>query len=155
MDVTHMQAHVTRKTKQIEWLRTQGGAILRCVQHMLREPPQRIKPMDGCEDCLHKLVKGHQAATAAWLWQATTITTDAFTETIKAHSMAYQTQVQDYLTQWNQEIVQAPTVKEYLSQQTGGLIHSLGSQLRESRNRLRQLRKRNAGRQRRMKLRTC
>ena len=59
MDVAQMQAHVTRKTEQIEWLRTQGGAILRCVQHMLREQPQCTEPADGSEDCLHKLVKGH------------------------------------------------------------------------------------------------
>ena len=113
VDTTQLQAMIQKRVGEMTWLRSTGGAILRRVRYILKEPQH------GNEDCVHKLVKGHHAATAAWLWQATRVTRELLTGWSVSGSEAYPQRVYDYLTQWNEEVMQAPGVTEYLMQHTG------------------------------------
>ena len=56
-DITRLQAHITGKMEDVEWLRNHGGAILRRVQHMLKEPPQCVRQTDEYEICLQGMLR--------------------------------------------------------------------------------------------------
>ena len=66
---------IERHKEDKEWLREQGGAILRRILHMLRG--QACEPQtEQMDDCLRRLTMGHQHATAAWIWQVIGLTWD-------------------------------------------------------------------------------
>ena len=95
LDATLLQTMLSKRSDEIIWLRTTGGAKLRRVRHILKVPSH----LNG--DCLHKLTKGHQSTTAAWLGLTIGVTRKMLTNPTESDSEEHQKRVDAYLRQLN------------------------------------------------------
>ena len=111
---------------------------------MLREQTCE-QQTDYLDDCLQRLTKGHQYATAAWIWQILGLMWDPERAWTTERKRASQGRAQDCLAQWSQEVHRRPGVMEYINKHNGTIIRTLVGQLREGRSRLRQRAKTKGG----------